>query len=371
MNRKIPVSAPVLNGNESRYVQDCIASSWISSNGPYLERFEAAFARFCGVRHAVACCNGTAALHAALRALGTGPGDEILVPTLTFVASANAIVYCGATPVFIDADPETWNLDVARLEERVTPRTRGILVVHLLGNVVDMDPVRDLARRRGLFVLEDAAEAHGGAYRDRRVGALGDAAAFSFYGNKILTTGEGGMVVTDDDDLARRTRMIKGQGQDFDRRYWFPILGYNYRMTNLAAAIGLAQLERADWHLERHRANAAAYRAALAGRPEFRFAVERPGTRHAHWITGVVLDDCVPVSRDAVMARLADAGIETRPFFPPMHRLPIHAAAAGGRSFPVADRLSDRGLMLPSSAALSPEEIATVCDRLLEATARA
>ena len=269
----IPVAAPVFAGREREYVADCMESGWISSAGKYVELFEAEFAKFCGVRHAVSCCNGTAALHLALAALGVGPGDEVIVPTLTFVATANAVTYCGARPVFADSEAETWNLDPAHVASKITPRTKGIVAVHLYGNPAEMDALRALAHRHGLFLLEDAAEAHGALYRDAHAGSLGDIAAFSFYGNKIIATGEGGMVTTDDDALAARVRLLRGQGMDAERRYWFPVVGYNYRMMNLPAAIGLAQLERAEWHTGRRREIAAdlhasarrRYRAGLAG----------------------------------------------------------------------------------------------------------
>ena len=232
---------------------DCLDSTWISSSGKYIEQFEKAFAEFCGVKHAVTCCNGTVALHLALMALGTQPGDEVIVPTLTYIATANAVTYCGARPVFVDSEPETWNMDPSLIEEKITPRTKGIIVVHLYGHPADMDPIMSIARRHGLFVIEDAAEAHGAEYKGHRVGSIGDMSTFSFYGNKIITTGEGGMVVTNNDSLASKARQLKGQGSVPDQRYWFPIIGYNYRMTNVASAIGLAQLEKAEWHIERRR----------------------------------------------------------------------------------------------------------------------
>ena len=246
MSEFIPVAAPALIGNEKAYVLDCLESSWISSNGAYIERFETVFADFIGTRHALSCCNGTVALHLALLALDVRPGDEVIVPSLTYVASANAVMYCGAKPVLVDSEPETWNLDPARIEELINPRTRGIIVVHLYGHPANMDPILEIARRRHLFVVEDAAEAHGATYRGQKVGTLGDLATFSFYGNKVITTGEGGMVCTNNEVLARKVRQLKGQGQDPRRRYWFPIVGYNYRMTNIEAAIGLAQLERIE-----------------------------------------------------------------------------------------------------------------------------
>lgn len=358
----IPVSAPALAGNERAYVMDCLDTSWISSGGPYVRRFEEAFAAFCGAEHALTCCNGTVALHLALLGLGIGPGDEVIVPTLTFVATANAVTYCGATPVFIDAEPGTWNLDATRLEALVTPRTRAIIAVHLYGHPVDMDPVLEVARVYDLAVVEDAAEAHGAAYGGRRVGTLGDVATFSFYGNKILTTGEGGMVVTDDAALAARVARLKGQGMDPRRRYWFPEIGYNYRMTNVAAAIGLAQVEQAAWHLDRRRTVAGWYRARLARAPGLMLQAERPWADHAHWIVSVVLDGADAAARDRVMARLHACGIETRPFFYPLHTLPMYRRR--GERLPVAEDVAARGIMLPTAAGLTEDDVAYVCAHL-------
>jgi perosamine synthetase len=363
--RRIPVAAPVFAGREKEYVADCMESGWVSSGGKYVELFEAAFAEFCGVRHAVACCNGTAALHAALAALGVGPGDEVIVPTLTFVATANAVTYCGARPVFVDSEPVTWNLDPAQVEAKVTPRTKGIVAVHLYGHPANMDELRAVAGRRGLFLLEDAAEAHGALYNGRPAGSLGDAAAFSFYGNKIIATGEGGMVTTNDDALAARVRLLRGQGMDAARRYWFPVVGYNYRMMNLPAAIGLAQLERADWHTARRREVAATYLRLLRGDPFLRWQAEGEWARHAYWMFTVVLGYRAPAGRDELMARLAARGVETRPIFYPVHLLPPYREAAGG-GFPVAESLSRRGLSLPTWAGLSFDDVRYVCQSLRE-----
>jgi perosamine synthetase len=364
--RRIPVAAPALVGREREYVLEAIDSTWISSSGQYIDRFEAAFAEVCGTRHGIACCNGTVAVHLALAALGIGPGDEVIVPTLTYVASANPVVYCGATPVFVDSEPETWNLDPVKVAEAITPRTKAIMVVHLYGHPADMDPILQLAAEHGLTVIEDAAEAHGALYKDRVVGSIGDVATFSFYGNKIITTGEGGMVVTDDDALAARMRQLRGQGQDPDRRYWFPLVGFNYRMTNVAAAIGLGQVERFDWHLERRRENAGWYRERLREHSSLQFSPEAAWARSSYWINCVVLGDDVEIERDAMMAALAERGIETRPFFYSMHTLPMYRDGAEGRSFPVADALSARGINLPSSAELSQEDVEYVCDALIE-----
>jgi perosamine synthetase len=366
MRRYIPVAGPALVGNEQAYVLDCLTSTWISAKGPYIQRFETAFAQFCGVRHAVSCSTGTAALHLALLALGIGPGDEVIAPTLTYVATANAITYCGAYPVFVDSDPHTWNLDPSLLEEAITPRSKAIVVVHLYGNPVDMDPVLRTARAHGLPVVEDAAQAHGAEYKGQRVGALGDIGTFSFYGSKILTTGQGGMVVTDDEQLAIRVRQLRSQGVDPGCRYWFPVVGYNYQMTNIAAAIGLAQLEKVDWHLARRRQTARQYRQRLAATPGISFQAQEPRARSVHWLMGLVLDEQAPVARDSLIVQLAERGIETRPFFWPMHSLPMHQGYAGGSLYPVAERLAAKGLCLPSSAALSDEDLSYVCDQVLQ-----
>jgi perosamine synthetase len=367
LKRFIPVASPALVGNEKSYVMDCLESNWISSCGEYVQRFEEAFARFCGMNHAISCCNGTAALHLALLAMGVVPGDEVIVPTLTFVATANAVTYCGAHPVFLDSEPDTWNLNPSLIEELITPRTKGMIVVHLFGHPVDMDPVLRLAQKRGLFVIEDASEAHGGEYEGRKLGSLGQISTFSFYGNKILTTGEGGIVVTNRPDIATAVLQLKGQGMDLSRRYWFPVIGYNYRMTNIAAAIGLAQLERADWHLSRRRTIAAEYTRRLGEIPYLHLQGEKPYGRHAYWMIGAVVDERCRVSRDTLARRLADAGIETRPFFYPVHTLPMYKPLSKGQDFPVAESLASRGLMLPSSAQLTEDDVAFVCDRLIEA----
>ncbi|MDX6528250.1 MAG: perosamine synthetase [Blastocatellia bacterium] len=366
MDRLIPVAAPALVGNEKDYVLDCLDSTWISSSGKYIDRFEKAFAEFCGVKHAMSCCNGTAALHLALLALGLGADDEVIVPTLTFVATANAVAYCGARPIFVDAEAETWNMDVRRIEQLITSRTKGIIVVHLYGHPTDMDPVLALARKHALFVVEDAAEAHGAEYKGKRVGVFGDIATFSFYGNKIITTGEGGMVTTNDERLAMRVRQLKGQGQDPERRYWFPMLGYNYRMTNIQAAIGLAQMEQIDWHTSRRREIAGWYRKYLGDFPQFVLSPEAPWARNAYWINCVLLSQDFPESRNEVMKHLAKAGIETRPFFYPMHTLPMYRKAGKEQSLTVAQSLAERGFNVPSSATLKEDDVAYVCDKLIE-----
>ncbi len=364
--RFIPVSAPALVGNEKAYVLDCLESTWISSKGRYIERFEAAFAEFCRVQYAVSCCTGTAALHLALLALGVGPGDEVIIPALTYVATANAVTYCGAHPVLVDSEPQTWNLDPSQIEETITPRSKGIVVVHLFGHPVDMDPVLQIARKHNLFVVEDAAQAHGAEYKGRRVGSLGDVGTFSFYGSKILTTGQGGAVVTNDGQLAACIQQLRSQGMDADRRYWFPVVGYNYQMTNVAAAIGLAQMEQVEWHLARRRQIAQQYAHRLATLPGVSLQAQKPWAGSAHWMTGIVLSDDLALSRDSVMAALLEQGIETRPFFYPVHQLPMYAEHCGMQRYPVADWLGARGFCLPSSAALEEQDVTFVCQQVVD-----
>jgi perosamine synthetase len=367
MKRFIPVAQPALMGNEKAYVNDCLDSNWISSCGEYINRFESEFAEYCGVSHAVACCNGTAALHLALLAAGVKKGDEVIVPTLTFVATANAVTYCGAVPVFVDADPVTWNMDPAKIEECITQSTTAIVAVHLYGLPADMDAINTIAEKHGLVVIEDAAEAHGANYKGKRAGSLGNLATFSFYGNKIITTGEGGMVVTDDQALAAAARNLRGQGMDPERRYWFPEIGYNYRMTNLAAAIGLAQLEKMDWHLQRRREIAHRYMQRLSGLQGVGMQPEVPDIENAYWMSCLVLDSADAASRDDLALKLGEAGIETRPFFPPMHELPMYRPSASARSFPVAERLARSGLNLPTYANLTDGDIDYISDKIIAA----
>ena len=282
--RRIAVAQPSLDGAESAYVNECLESTWISSAGSFIERFEQGFAEFCGAVHGVATNNGTTSLHLALVALGIGPGDEVIVPTLTYVASANVVRYCGATPVLVDSDDATMNLDPEAVAAAITPRTAAIMPVHLYGHPADMDPIMRAAAAAGVAVVEDAAEAHGAHYRGQPVGSIGDCASFSFFGNKILTTGEGGMVTTSDPDLESRLRQLRGQGQDPKRRYWFPIVGFNYRMTNIAAAIGLAQLEGVDRHLAKRREVRTWYDERLDGVEGLRLPVRMPSAAPVDWL---------------------------------------------------------------------------------------
>lgn len=361
--RLIPVAEPSLAGNELKYVQDCVETGWISGSGKYVDAFEREFAKFCVVENAIAVSSGTAALHVALLALGIGAGDEVIVPDLTYIASANAVTYCGATPVFADVDRETWTLDPQDAERKISPRTKAIMPVHLYGHPADMNPILDLAKRHELRVIEDAAEAHGAEYKGARAGSLGDIAVFSFYGNKIITTGEGGMVVTNNDGLAKKVRLLKGQGVDPARRYWFPIVGYNYRMTNIQAAIGLAQMERIEWFVERRREVASWYDEALR-ESSVTTPVEAAWAKNVYWLYSVLLPKTH--DRDRLLTQLSEKGIETRPFFYPMHDMPPYFDRDGAASCPIATELSARGLNLPSSATLTQEDVLYITDAIRE-----
>ena len=363
---RIPVAAPSIGEEEIANVMEAMRSGWISSLGAFIGEFERAFAAFCGVRHGVAVANGTVSLHLALAAAGVGLGDEVIIPSLTFVATANVVRYCGATAVFVDSERHTWQIDPAAIEARVTPRTRAIIPVHLYGHPCDMDPILAIARRHGLAVLEDAAEAHGAEYRGRRVGSLGAVGCFSFYGNKIITTGEGGMCVTDDDALADRLRLLRDHGMDPKRSYWHEVIGFNYRMTNLQAAVGVAQAKKLPAFIEKKRQIAGWYAEALAPLARAgRLALhpEAGWARNVYWMYSVILSDACP-SLDVVRARLNDRGVDSRPFFHPLHTLPPYA---DGQRLPVAEQLASRGMNLPSGTGLSKADVERVARALGEA----
>jgi len=360
--RKISVASPLIGETEKRYVADCLDSSWISSIGRYISRFEEGFATFCDVKHAIATNNGTTALHLALVALGVSPGDEVIVPTLTYIATANAVRYCGATPVLVDCEEQTLNIDVRAIESKITTRTRAIIPVHLYGHPVDMDPILELAREHNLYVVEDAAEAHGAKYKGRGVGSIGTCATFSFYGNKIVTTGEGGMVTTNDDELAAKLRLYRGQGVDPNRRYWHPVIGYNYRMTNIAAAIGCAQLERIDEALAHRRRLASWYSSGLSQIPRLILPAQKDYAKHVYWMYTVLLPKCSAETRDLVREILESQGVETRPVFYPMHVLPPYEE--DWTRYPKATKYAARGMSLPTHELLSEEDVAYVCEQL-------
>lgn len=367
MSDFIPVNEPLLDGNEKKYLLDCIETGWISSEGPYVERLEREFATRVGRRYGIAVCNGSAALEVAFAALGIGPGDEIILPTMTIISCITPIVRSGARPVLVDADASTWNMDVSQLEGKITPRTRAILAVHTYGLPVDMEPVMALAAGHGLAVVEDAAEAIGQTYKGAPCGSFGALSIFSFYPNKHVTTGEGGMVVTDDAALAERCRSLRNLCFQPARRFVHEELGWNFRLTNLQAALGVAQLERLDRHVARKREIGEHYSALLSGLDALQLPLAATEyARNIYWVYGLVLGDAVPYDGAQMMAKLAERGIGTRAFFWPMHKQPVFQRAGmfNGEHYPVAERLARRGFYIPSGLALQDKQIETVASQL-------
>ncbi len=359
----LPLTEPSLGADELRYLSDCIQSGWVSSAGPFVQAFETAFAGFCGVSHAVATASGTAALHLALLALGVGPGDEVLVPTLTFVATANAVSHTGALPVFIDSERNSWTIDPDQLEKAITPRTKAVIPVHLYGHPAEMDRILEVAARHQLAVIEDASEAHGARYKGKRVGGLGDVAAFSFYGSKIITTGEGGMVVTDRADLAEKMQVLRDHGRSRENRYEHPVRGFNYRMSNVQAALGLAQMKRIDEHVTAKRRIAQAYGQALCNIPGLTLPPQATWAENVYWLYSILVDKRLfGATRDGLVSKLWNLGIEARPIFFPLHRQPIYQT---GQSLPVAEQLAEQGISLPSSTRLGDQELERVVQAIL------
>jgi perosamine synthetase len=359
MKKTYHVAEPQLVGNEMTYVMECMKANELTQ-GKYVQEFERMFAHACGMNHGVACSNGTVALHLILLALGVKPGDEVLVPTLTYIATANAVVYCGATPVLCDVDPETWCISPDEIIRRSTSKTVGVIPVHLYGHLADMDQINAIARHRGWWVVEDAAEAHGAKYQGRPAGSLADASVFSFYGNKIITTGEGGMVLTNHQQTLVRLRLYRGQGQDPERRYYHPVIGYNYRMTNIQAAIGLGQTERLRWHVEQRQKVDMHYRARLTA-PEIVFQRTQKNNEPSGWMTTILVPS---LARDPVMQTLAEAGIETRPAFIGAHRMPMYA---NREAYPIADAITMLGIKLPTHAGMTVDDVHYISGHVLKA----
>lgn len=357
----IPVYRPDLGGKEKAYVNECLETSWISSRGKFVSAFEEEFARYVEVPHAASVSNGTVALHLALMAMGIGPGDEVIVPTLTYVASVNAIAYTGAAPIFADSERRAWQMDPDDVRRLITPRTRALMIVHLYGHPTNMGAMMDIASEYRLAVIEDCAEAFGTYYKGKHVGTFGDIATFSFFGNKTITTGEGGMVVSNDRTLIERARHLKGQGLAAYREYWHDVIGYNYRMTNVQAAIGLAQLERADEFVERKRLLAQKYAELLADLP-LTFQEKLVDATHSYWMVSVLAEDAE--TRDALRSHLSAKGIETRPVFFPVHTMPMYSR--NYRRHPVAEDISWRGINLPSWPGLNEIEMSYICAAIRE-----
>ena len=365
----IPVNRPLLDGNEKKYLIECIDSGWISSEGPFVKKLEAGFSKLMGCAHGIAVCNGSVAIEVALAALRIGPGDEVIVPSFTIISCAAAIVRAGAVPVVVDCQDDTWNIDPALIIAKITGRTKAIMVVHIYGLPADMDPVIELARKHRLFIIEDAAEQHGQTYKGRPVGSIGDIATVSFYPNKQITTGEGGMVVTNNEFLAERCRALRNLCFDKERRYIHQELGWNFRMSNIQAALGVAQLERIDHTLTKKRQIGEWYQELLRGNPLLQLPPERTAyAENIYWVFGVVLDDRVPFDAAGAMERLKDKGIGTRHFFWPIHEQPVFRKRGwfASEHCPVSERIARRGFYLPSGVGLTESEVDELARALLD-----
>jgi perosamine synthetase len=349
---KIPIYQPTLSGNEKKYVDDCLQSNWISSKGKYLSQFEMKFTEYNKIKFATAVSNGTVALHLAMVALGIGKNDEVIVPSLTYIASVNTITYTGATPVFADSDGSTWQINPEDIRRKITPKTKAIMVVHLYGHPCDMDAITTIAKENGLFIIEDCAEAFGSKYKGQQVGTFGNIATYSFYGNKTITTGEGGMVITNDKTLYERCIHFKGQGLAKHRQYWHDVIGYNYRMTNICAAIGLAQLEQADDFINKKRQIAKWYKEEMKGLPLV-VHQEAKDCFHSYWMVNILLDNAN--HRDSLRDYLVSAGVETRPMFYPVHTMPMYCNKF--QHLPQAENLGWRGINIPSWPGLKKDDV--------------
>jgi perosamine synthetase len=362
--KNIRIAEPHLGQSELTYVNDCLSSNWISSTGDYISKFEKAFADFCGSKYAVSTNNGTTALHLALIALGVKPGDEIIVPNLTYIATLNSVTYCGAIPILVDIEENSKTLNWKEIESHITSKTVGIIPVHVYGHPANMTEINLIAQRHGLWVMEDAAEAHGAKVMGRKVGSLSNCGVFSFYGNKIITTGEGGMVVTNDPEIYSKLILFRGQGMDPKRRYWFPVIGFNYRMTNIAAAIGLGQLENVEQILERRAEIASIYKNELCALADKILVVEKElWAEPVNWLYTIYLTESYENLRDDLIKYLEDQGIETRPVFYPMHEMPPYLQK---NNFPVTTKWSFRGINLPTHLNLTDEDIVYICSAIIK-----
>lgn len=368
MRSWIPVCEPTLKGNELKYVEDCIKTNQIASSGKYIDQFEKKFSTYCGVQHGISCANGTAALHLAVEALGIGKGDEVIIPTFTMIATCNAVIYAGAKPVLVDSELKTWNIDADKIEEKITKKTKAIMVVHTYGHPADMDRIDAIAKKYNLKIIEDAAEAHGAEYKGRKTGSLGDIACYSFYANKLITSGEGGMVVTNNDTWAEKIKFLKNHYFG-EPRFLHYQLGYNYRMTNIQAAIGLAQLEKMDDFVESRIKNAHYYRELLKDVKGITLPPQAEWAKNIYWMFGILVQDEFGRTMPQLREELQKKGIETRTFFTGMHRQPCYQKnderfpdVSG--SYPVSDALTKKGLYLPSASHLTKEEMDAVVDAI-------
>lgn len=361
---KYPVSEPEIGEEELKYVVEAVKSGWVSSKGRFIEEFETGFSKYIGTKYGVAVSNGTAALHLALTALGIGSDNEVIVPTLTFASVANAVIYTQAKPLFVDSHPDYWNMDPRSIEKKITKKTKAIIVVHSYGHPCDMDEIIRIAKDYNLYIIEDCAEAHGAEYKGRKIGSFGIVSCFSFYGNKIITTGEGGICLTSNEELAKRIRILRDHGMNPDKKYWHDVIGFNYRMTNLQAALGAAQLKKIDLLVMKKRHIAAVYKKLLQDLPDVTLAPEMSWAKNVYWLYSILVKE---VLRDKIIKYMEEKGIETRPFFHPIHKLPPYKC---DQILPVAEKLSTKGINLPSGPKLSEDQIEEIVGVLKTAFAK-
>jgi perosamine synthetase len=361
----IAANERLLTGKELEYVTECIKTGWISSAGKFINQFENKWAEYCGMKHGIAVCNGTIALELAVEVLGFPAGSEIILPSFTIISCAQAITKAGCIPVAVDCEPDTWCMDVAEVERAITPKTKAIMPVHIYGHPVDMDPIMDLADKHGLVVVEDAAEVHGAEYKGRKCGGIGHVSCFSFFANKIITTGEGGMVLTSDDRLAEKLRSYRNLCFQDKQRFLHDEIGHNYRFTNIQAAIGLAQLERIEETIARKRAMASTYAEGLSGLP-IQLPVEREWAKNVYWMYGLVIDEQTGMDAKGLANRLRAAGVETRPFFLGIHEQPVFRKMGlfADLTLPVTERIARQGLYLPSGQAITDDQIEHVVEQV-------
>ena len=353
----IPIAEPCLGEEELNNVIEAVKSGWVSSKGKFIEELEEKFAKYCGIKYGVATSNGTTALHLALKALGIRKGEGVIVPDLTFVAVANAVTYCSAKPIFVDSHRDYWCIDPEKIEDKITKNTKAIIPVHLYGHPCDIGWIKDIADDYDLYVIEDAAEAHGAKYKGKKVGSFGDISCLSFYGNKIMTTGEGGMCLTNDKELVEKMKILRDHGMNPNKRYWHDVIGFNYRMTNLQAAVGVAQLKKLDEFVEKKRQIARWYSEELKELEERKLIKLHPEMSWAkcvYWMYSLLIEDKFGVSRDNLIKKLKENEIDTRPFFYPVHVMPVYK---DNEVFPVAEELSKKGINLPSGVNLREDSI--------------
>jgi perosamine synthetase len=362
LKKYFPVSQPSIGDKELAYVSDAVKSGWVSSIGKYIEQFESMFAAFCGTRYALAVSNGTTALHLALVSAGVKAGDEVIVPDLTFVASANAVAYTGAKVVLVDIDPRTLCIDAGAVERAITSRTRAVIPVHLYGHAAHMGELAAITAGRRILLLEDAAEAHGAEFDGRRVGSIGDCGIFSFYGNKVITSGEGGMLTTNDREIYQKAKLLRDHAMSAEKRYWHTEIGFNYRMTNLQAALGVAQMERIDEFIAKRRQVMQWYRDCLGTHPKLRLNREAPGTKNVYWMVCLEIEGISEDVRTVLMTRLRSVGVDTRPYFYPISDMPMYERA----ETPVAHEVSRRGMNLPSYTDLSEGDVRQISESVME-----